>query len=177
LGNEYKAVQEIGKALGEMITPGLVFIDFNDYKNFSTEQKSEILMFALQKKIKAIIYNDSESKLPLSDSQLAGLKNVLSFRGEEGSAFASYGKSYPGKMIHLSKGVDARAAFDKNKFYFFREQGDQKGTLGAAILYQLADGKLRGVKEENGFLIVDLESALAKLVQEYEASFEVAKAA
>jgi len=163
--------------LNSIQIPKLLFMDFDDYEKLSPEQAGELLFFAVRKAVKIIIYNDQESKLASLAPELSGLKTVISFRGDETAAYEIYGKSAKEKILHLSKTADARSKLAAEKFYFFREPAQAKGTLAAAILYQSLDGKLPGVKVENGFLILDLEASLAKIVQEYEARFELATAA
>ncbi len=168
--------KEIAQAVNAMEGSVPVFLDMADYWKFSDSQRNEFLMLALQKKIKAVIYNDAESRVN-ADPDLASLKNVISYRGDATGAFTAYGQASTEKIIHLSIEADAREKLSRDRFYFFRQAGDEAGALLAALLYQLSDGKLQGVEEKDGFLTIDLDSALSKIVQEYEAEFDLATAA
>lgn len=168
--------------LSEIETPIPVFIDFNDYKVFSEEQKNEVFLLASENKITVTIYNDSDSEFYELEKGIRNAgnlrKGILSFRGNEKNLLEIYGKKHKGKIIHLSRFADARKYFSQSRFYLFRQTGLKRGTLAAALLYQLADGNIKGIiRDKDGFLILDPVSRLAALVEEYEAYFVVEKAA
>ena len=162
----------------EVKAPLRTFIHIEDLKNLSKKDLDELLFYVLRGQVGVIVYGGKESGLTLAEvsPDLAQIKKgVQYYFGDEEGLYGIHSKDYPEKIIHLSKDVDAG---ERTNNLRFRYQKDQTGTLTAAIAYLINDGRLEGiVVDEKGYFVLDLTQKLAELVKEYQAGFELAKAA
>jgi len=155
--------------------PQYVFVDFNDYQSFIPQQKLKLLFHALSRDVKVYIYNDKNHEL---HEQFKRVKNIVSVEDDEGELFFEVGRSYKGKIIHLSKSLDSRDKFNASKFYFVRHQDEAVGTLGVALKYLASNGINDGLLlDEDGFLVLNLNSVLLSVVLHNQNKYALAVAA
>ncbi len=152
-----------------------VLIDAHDFRLLTEKQREEMFLYALLDKVKVFVYNDTNSDLaPL----FRKTKNIEAYSGDEEKVYNRVQRTVEGKMIHLSKRIDPREQLSESKFNFVRYNGDEVGTVGMALLYQDSDGRTNGfVRDEEGFLVLNLRSQLLEMVLSYQAQYLVAIAA
>ena len=95
------------------------------------------------------------------------------------SAYDQYGADFERQSLQISaENEDPKKEFaDGVTIDFFRHPDKQAGTLAAAMLYSESEGQLRGVERDPDGYFTIIGKQLAKLIQQYEASIVVAKAA
>ena len=162
--------------------PATVFVDAEDFENFSEAQKQEYFFVAsANKAVRVIVYNERGQ---VGDKELAAfleLDHVI--RTDEDLERTVRRFSNPNvPAIQLSKELLPSAAKVRElrgKVAFFKTTGDKSGTLATALLWAISGGeniRFRGVRQEDGFWTVD-ETLLDAIQRTYENDFVIAIAA
>jgi len=181
--SEYLTIDQIQEDINNSITdPVMTFMDLQDARNLSKADLNEKLFYILREQIEVIFYNDSDPTFSLSDldPDLAKLKKGVTLSpGDLESAYNAVGGKNKEVVIHLSKDVDEMDKLERiANILPFRVLEGYPGTLTAALLHQLNEEGLRGVKrDERGYWILDMTEKLAELVAQYQAGIELSRAA
>ncbi|HRK61656.1 MAG TPA: ROK family protein [Candidatus Omnitrophota bacterium] len=151
----------------------MVFVNTDDFPSFSEAQKNEYLLFVLTNKTTSIVFYNEHGQV--NDHELETLLNFDRVKRTDldlSRAVSTFAKPNT-PVIHLSKDVlpsDAAVQNLRKRMTFFKEAGHKSGTLATAFVWVLSGEELTsfaGVREENGFWIVD-ESLLDAIQETYE---------
>jgi len=170
----------VTEAVRQFDTPVLAFMDADNLTTFSPVQIEEVFASAYQKRseLRLVIYNADPTDAQFR--HLGELDNVSITKASAPIAFETYGRNFPRKAIHFSKGdVDLRDEFDshRKRLDFFRTQGEESGSFWVSLLYSISDGNLPGVgRDSDGFLSI-VDAYLLAQVQQYHANLIVSWAA
>ena len=163
--------------------PATVFVDAEDFLSLSEVQKQEYLIVALSNKVlHVVVYNQhGESKDKLL-AALLRLDRVTRTGKDLDGAQRSFGRPNE-PSIQLSKNIlpsqEVVQRF-KKRISFFKTQGQNGGTLEAALLWAWSggeDARLREISQgRDGFWIV-AETLVNALQKSYDATLAFAVAA
>jgi len=161
--------------------PATVFVDAEDFVGFSGAQKQEYLFVALSNKaLRVVVYNERDQK----DKGLEALLKLdrVTRTGMDLARAAMRFDRPNTPSIHLSKQIlPTRELVQRlgKRVSFFKTQGQNGGTLAAALLWAWSGGEtagMAGVKKEDGFWIV-AEALVNALQRSYDTSLAFAVAA
>jgi predicted phosphodiesterase len=160
-----------------------VFVDAEDFSNLSLAQKQEYLIVALSNKaLRVVVYNQrGETKDELL-AALLKLDHVTKTGKDFTRAQISYDRANA-PSIHLSKQIlPSRELVQRlrKRVSFFKTQGQNGGTLAAALLWAWAGGEAARMREisqgRDGFWIV-AETLASALQRSYDNNLVFASAA
>jgi len=163
--------------------PATVFVDAEDFLSFSALQKQEYLFVMLSNKaVRMVVYN---ARSEIRDDLLGALLRLerVTLTGKDLSgAQASFDRpTAPG--IHLSKRILPSQELVHRlwkRISFFKTQGQNGGTLAAALLWAWSGGEESRLREisrgRDGFWIV-AETLVRALQRSYENNLALAIAA
>ncbi|MFH1799581.1 MAG: inositol monophosphatase family protein [Candidatus Omnitrophota bacterium] len=174
-----RMVRDIRKS----VQPATVFVDAEDFPNLSVAQKNEYFYAALSGQgVRIVVYNERGQVRDQELGALLKLDHVT--RTDRGLAGAQSSFDRPGAPgIHLSKQILPSQELVqrlRKRVSFFKTQGQNGGTLAAALLWAWSggeDARLREVSQgRDGFWIV-AESLVNALQRSYDATLAFAVAA
>ena len=170
------------RSVGKNVQGATVFVDAEDFPNLSLEQKQEYLIVALSNKaLHVVVYNEHEQVRDELLDALLKLDRVTRTDKDLVGAQISFDRPNA-PSIHLSKrnlpSPEMVQRFRK-RIAFFKTQGQNGGTLAAALLWSWSGGeesRLREVTMQDGFWVV-AESLVNALQASYESNLAFAVAA
>lgn len=163
--------------------PATVFVDAEDFLSFSAAQKREYLFVLLSNKaVRMVVYN---ARSEIRDNLLGALlklEHVTTTHKDLSGAQASFDRpGAPG--IHLSKRILPSQELVqrlRKRISFFKAQGQNGGTLAAALLWAWSGGEESRLREisrgRDGFWTV-AETLVRALQRSYENNLALAIAA
>ncbi|MFH1208016.1 MAG: ARMT1-like domain-containing protein [Candidatus Omnitrophota bacterium] len=171
------------KAIRKSVQLATVFVDAEDFPNLSLAQKNEYFYAALSGRgVRIVVYNERGQ---VQDKELGALLKLDRVtRTDRDLAGSQISFDRPGApSIHLSKKILPSQELVqrlRKKVSFFKTQGQNGGTLAAALLWAWSggeDARLREISRgRDGFWIV-AESLVNALQRSYDATLAFAVAA
>ena len=171
------------KAIRKSVQPATVFVDAEDFPNLSLVQKHEYFYAALSGRgVRIVVYNERGQVRDQELGALLKLDRVTRTGRDLAGAQISFDRpGAPG--IHLSKKILPSQELVqrlRKRVSFFKTQGQNGGTLAAALLWAWSggeDARLREISRgRDGFWIV-AESLVNALQRSYDATLAFAVAA
>ena len=169
------------RSILKSVQPATVFVDAEDFVGFSGAQKQEYLFVALSNKaLQMVVYNERDQKDEELETLLK-LERVTSTGKDLAGAQISFDRPNT-PSIHLSRQIlPSRELVQRlgKRVSFFKAQGQNGGTLAAALLWAWSGGEttgMAGVKKEDGFWIV-AETLVNALQRSYDSTLAFAIAA
>ena len=156
--------------------PATVLVDAEDFSNLSQAQKRECLMLALSNKaLHVVVYNERGQMQDKELDALLKLDRVTRTGKDLAGAQSSFDRSNA-PSIHLSKKILPSQELVqrlRKRVSFFKTQGQNGGTLAAALLWVWSggeDARLREISQgRDGFWIV-AETLVNALQKSYDST-------
>ncbi len=156
--------------------PATVFVDAEDFKSLSLAQKQEYLVVALSNKaLHVVVYNERGQMQDKELDALLKLDRVTRTGKDLAGAQSSFDRSNA-PSIHLSKKILPSQELVqrlRKRVSFFKTQGQNGGTLAAALLWVWSggeDARLREISQgRDGFWIV-AETLVNALQKSYDST-------
>ena len=173
------------RSIRKSVQPATVFVDAEDFASLSPAQKQEYFFVALSNKaIRLVVYNE-RGQVQDQDkvlNALLKLNNVTSTGKDLAGAQISFDRSNA-PSIHLSKRILPSQELVqrlRKRVSFFKTEGQNGGTLAAALLWAWSGGEetmLREISQgRDGFWIV-AETLVNALQRSYDTTLAFAVAA